>query len=302
VSKIVSVGAVDAGDDPDAVLTFWKRKFTAGERDEAADAGQAMPGGGFPIVTAGDLRNAVAAYGRAKNPEAAKRHIIRRARALGRIDLLPGSWNITKMTPARGRTNEERDDMAEFDLSTLDLDEATLAALEKHFDDRVAERVAEALAEAEDIPEDDETVAKMGLSEDAAALFAKQETELADTRAALDAEIAKRRDTEMVAKAAAYRDLLGDPDEVGPVLRRISDAAPEEAKVLEGWLDAIVQKVDLSELFKLHGENDTPPGPTDRDVWVAKHREEHPDVSVIDARAEFWRQNPDALEAEKERG
>jgi hypothetical protein len=74
----------------DAALA--KRAFTAEQRQDAAEDGEAMKDGGFPIKSATDLRNAVKAIGRAKDPAAAKRHIIARAKALGREDLLPDAW------------------------------------------------------------------------------------------------------------------------------------------------------------------------------------------------------------------
>lgn len=96
-------GLADSG-DADAVealnLVMWsnlgKREFSQEERDRLADEGKALPGGGFPIVSRGDLRNAVQALGRAENPEAARRHIIRRARALDALDLLPDDWDVAK--------------------------------------------------------------------------------------------------------------------------------------------------------------------------------------------------------------
>jgi len=69
-----------------------KRDFSAGDRKRLAKEGKAMPGGGFPIATVGDLRNAIQAIGRAKNPAAARAHIKERARALGREDLIPDEW------------------------------------------------------------------------------------------------------------------------------------------------------------------------------------------------------------------
>jgi hypothetical protein len=74
----------------EAALT--KRVFTTEQREQAADNGQAMSDGSFPIKNAGDLKNAIKAIGRAKDPAAAKRHIIQRAKALGREDLLPDAW------------------------------------------------------------------------------------------------------------------------------------------------------------------------------------------------------------------
>ena len=73
-----------------------KRDFSASEREDAADAGQALPDGSYPIKSIADLKNAIQAFGRAKNPAKAKQHIITRARALGAVDQLPEGWNVKK--------------------------------------------------------------------------------------------------------------------------------------------------------------------------------------------------------------
>lgn len=64
-------------------------------RQEAADKGYALPDGSFPIRDRSELAKAILALGRASDPQAAKRHIIRRARALNAVDLLPRSWNVS---------------------------------------------------------------------------------------------------------------------------------------------------------------------------------------------------------------
>jgi hypothetical protein len=68
---------------------------TQDERDKAAAKGQALPEGGFPIQSHDDLKKAVKAFGRAKNPTAAKRHIIKRAKAIKGTHLLPDTWGVT---------------------------------------------------------------------------------------------------------------------------------------------------------------------------------------------------------------
>jgi len=70
-----------------------KRDVSQDTRESLADQGKALPGGGFPIANVADLRNAIRAVGRAKDPAAAKALIIRRAKALGRTDLLPDGWD-----------------------------------------------------------------------------------------------------------------------------------------------------------------------------------------------------------------
>lgn len=72
------------------ILEF--KNVSADKRDKLSKKGQALPDGSFPIENVSDLKNAIQAYGRAKNKTAAKKHIIKRARGLGRTDLLPAGW------------------------------------------------------------------------------------------------------------------------------------------------------------------------------------------------------------------
>ena len=70
-----------------------KRAFSPEKRRDLAKQGMALPDGSFPIVTSTDLKNAIMAFGRAKNKSAAKRHIIKRARALKKVNLIPENWS-----------------------------------------------------------------------------------------------------------------------------------------------------------------------------------------------------------------
>jgi hypothetical protein len=70
-----------------------KRAFSPEKRRDLAEQGMALPDGSFPIVTSTDLKNAIMAFGRAKNKSAAKRHIIKRARALKKVNLIPENWS-----------------------------------------------------------------------------------------------------------------------------------------------------------------------------------------------------------------
>lgn len=73
-----------------------KRDYSAATRRRMAEQGQAMRDGSFPIANETDLRNAIQSVGRASDYEAARRHIIRRARALGLTEILPEEWNVNK--------------------------------------------------------------------------------------------------------------------------------------------------------------------------------------------------------------
>jgi len=74
-----------------ALIEF--REFPPERREEDAESGAAMPDGSYPIENCDDLRNAIQAIGRAKDPEATKAHIRKRKSALGCDEVeLPESW------------------------------------------------------------------------------------------------------------------------------------------------------------------------------------------------------------------
>lgn len=83
--------------DTQESLAYMKRTFTQAQRDEAERKGESMAGGGFPVANESDLRNAIRAIGRAKNPAAARAHIKTRAKSLGLSDMIPDTW---KAAPA----------------------------------------------------------------------------------------------------------------------------------------------------------------------------------------------------------
>ena len=62
------------------------------ERRKLADEGKAMPNGSFPIRNREDLKDAIQSYGRAKDKDATKRWITKRARELNAEKELPEDW------------------------------------------------------------------------------------------------------------------------------------------------------------------------------------------------------------------
>jgi hypothetical protein len=94
-----------AGEEPEAVVAAGPgtvgaedvplpfREYDTEARKRMAKAGTAMPDGSFPIADEEDLRNAIQAIGRAKDPEAARAHIKKPARALGKEALIPEGWS-----------------------------------------------------------------------------------------------------------------------------------------------------------------------------------------------------------------
>ena len=78
--------------EAEAAEIALKRAYSEDTRKEMGKSGHALPDGSFPIKDEEDLRNAIQAYGRAKDKNAAKAHIIKRAMALGKENLIPMNW------------------------------------------------------------------------------------------------------------------------------------------------------------------------------------------------------------------
>jgi len=287
VDKIVSIGAVGEGDNPEARILFSKRKFGSEERDQAAARGAAMPDGSYPILTEQDLRNAIQAIGRAKNPDAVKRHIIRRARTLGATGMLPEEWtkDIGKAT---------REILMEFDLSALDDDTRTtveefVADVERQRDDALAE-IAKLREENDPEPVEKE------LPDDVQLLIKERDDRIAVLEETVEKARAEARDAEYVEKARELEPMLGNPDEVGPVLRRLADAAPDDTDSLLNMLKAAAQLPELASIFKEIGQaggDEQVDVVAKRDEWVNDYMEKNTDTSIHKARAAFWKAHPE---------
>jgi len=78
--------------EAEAAELALKRMYDEDERAKMAKGGMALPDGSFPIKDVEDLKNAIQAFGRAKDKKVAKEHIIKRALDLGQEDLIPENW------------------------------------------------------------------------------------------------------------------------------------------------------------------------------------------------------------------
>jgi len=82
-------------------MEMMKRQYSQNERERMARTGVAMPDGSYPIRNRADLQNAIQSVGRAANYNAAKQHIMSRAKELKLENLLPEEWiNPKKMQKA----------------------------------------------------------------------------------------------------------------------------------------------------------------------------------------------------------
>ena len=143
--EIVEVSLVDRPANPTCTLALAKsvngalveteelvekRDVSEEERSQLAESGRAMPDGSFPIANRQDLKNAILAFGRAKNPDKVREHIIRRAHALDAEDLLPEKWTETKAMDEKAVSEESSAEESSAEESTAEESSAKKAAEE----------------------------------------------------------------------------------------------------------------------------------------------------------------------------
>ena len=94
VAKIMdkALKLADVPEKPESV----DEAYTDEERMELADKGFALSDGSYPIKDLKDLKNAIMAYGRAKDQARTAKFIAKRAKALGAEDLVPDSEDFQK--------------------------------------------------------------------------------------------------------------------------------------------------------------------------------------------------------------
>jgi 2'-5' RNA ligase len=94
-SSLESVTPAELSVGVPAEAEFSKQPVSAARREKMAAEKTALPDGSYPIADAADLRRAISSYGRSKKADRKKvrEHIIRRAKALGKQDMIPASWN-----------------------------------------------------------------------------------------------------------------------------------------------------------------------------------------------------------------
>lgn len=102
-----------------------KRDYSTESRTEMAEEGMAMPDGSYPIKDEADLKNAVQAFGRAKDKQATMKYILKRAKSLGLEEMLPESWSSSKSEDEEElETPEEAVNLEEDATETPENDEA----------------------------------------------------------------------------------------------------------------------------------------------------------------------------------
>lgn len=121
--------------EAEAAELALKRAYSDDQREELAKEGMALPDGSYPIKDVADLRNAISAYGRAKDKEKAKAHIIKRAMDLGQEDLIPENWVPKKVQDQAKRDEAKKSDESDEQAQLMkDLMEFQMLAAEQDLD------------------------------------------------------------------------------------------------------------------------------------------------------------------------
>lgn len=116
----------DEASDIDAEVAdlALKRMYDEDTRKTMAEAGEALPDGSFPIKDEEDLQNAIQAFGRAGDKAAAKAHIMKRAKELGKEDMIPEGWGSEMPEGEKSAEDVEATkllaDLLEFEMLTIE--------------------------------------------------------------------------------------------------------------------------------------------------------------------------------------
>lgn len=78
--------------NPDFIKSVNKHYFSKEERKELSEKREAMEDGSFPIRNEQDLKDAIKSHGLSKDQDKAKEWIKKRAKEIGKEDLIPDEW------------------------------------------------------------------------------------------------------------------------------------------------------------------------------------------------------------------
>lgn len=137
-------------------------KFSDEERTKLAEKGFALPDGSYPIRNEDDLRNAITAYGRSKPQSRVtlRKHIAKRARALGKAYLIPEDWKNVASSEAESMVASMRSRIATFADAPKEISDADLKKL-KEVKAEADKQTEEEIKIAEDIKSGKTTAKKI---------------------------------------------------------------------------------------------------------------------------------------------
>jgi len=232
--KLRELSSVDRPAQAGAKAVIMKRDYSADERENMAEAGQAMEDGSFPIKDKADLKNAIQSIGRASDPAKARAHIIRRAKALGSTELLPEEW--IKGDSKMSKTVEQ----LETELTALKAENAVL----KTERDTAIAKADKAKADCDAAMEGEEK-AKKALSEATDEVIKVEDTEVRKSEVgpaqfALTKALIDKADKATFEKRAQdeFPHLVGTSAEKGLVLKAMATMPEAAATALKSIMTA----------------------------------------------------------------
>lgn len=121
--KVLGYDEYEGKNEEEAEMEL-KKAYSEDHRMEMAKNGHAMEDGSFPIMTVADLKNAIQAYGRAKNKAKARAHIVKRAQALMKEGLIPENWmsDLSKSLDGELDVEVKSKDDPEFMVSLMEFE------------------------------------------------------------------------------------------------------------------------------------------------------------------------------------
>lgn len=194
--------------------------------------------------------------------------------------------------------NELPDEIVEY-ISELQTEVETVT---KARDEAVAQ-LEEVAKSADDDESDDRTPLEKALDgiedEDARAFIVEKFEELDRLNAEREQEEIAKRDEAYIAKAREF-DGIGDPEEIGKALRRLSEVSTDDVLIITKALTAAAEQVaESGTLYDEIGHSIAKSSDVEEEITtIAKsYRDANPDLDEAEARALAWERNPELYDA-----
>ena len=201
-------------------------------------------------------------------------------------------WKRKTIEPAPGPVNKKGDSMP-FDIASLS-DEA------REYVTGLQAQVAELTETPVPLPDGLPSLVTKRLDEQDATIE-KERVE----KAALAKEIADLREErateKYAARAAQLENLLGNREDVAPVLQAIAKDSPEASALLHEMFDTLIVKDVMAPLMAELGDSAAVGSAKDQvAVFAAEIRKANPDVTLAAARAQAWSEHPELKALDRE--
>lgn len=217
---------------------YFKKKFSAAERRDLAKRGVAMPDGRYPINSAQSLSDAINDYNRTGQDPTVKKHIKKRARALGLTDNLPDSFGSKALDLDPYDDDEDDEDTNDGVTPTVQLSSQDISLLYTCIDHlkNLMETITGVTADDDGDDEDRDAIDEGDLSDKGFQPYT--EFKEAQNLSALVDELLDYKDDignldELSDYAEKFDDQLGSDDVDGAM-----DTASDFVKALEAAADA----------------------------------------------------------------